>query len=115
MLEAANGAEALALCERHQGPIHLLVTDLVMQGMSWRELARFRVPLRRGMKVLYMSGYSVDALFEGGVPEIGSAFLQKPFTPTTLSRQVRELLNDPPKALGTAMSRPRLPRAKGKH
>ncbi len=114
VLEAANGAEALALCEKHPGPIHLLVTDLVMPGMSGRELARFLVPLRRGMKVLYMSGYSVDTLFEGGVPEAGSAFLQKPFTPTTLARQVRELLDAPPRALGTAAARPRQPRTKGK-
>jgi CheY-like chemotaxis protein len=92
VLEARNGRDGLALCETHQGPIHLLVTDVAMPGMRARELAEGALKMRPGMKVLLMSGHTQDVTIEEGV-ERGSAFLQKPFTPTALARKVREVLD----------------------
>jgi PAS domain S-box-containing protein len=86
---ARNGAEALELSERHQGEIDLLVTDLVMPGMSGRELGKRLTERRDRLKVLYVSGYSDEPI----AVEDGAAFLQKPFTSEALSRTVRELLD----------------------
>ncbi|HZE21841.1 MAG TPA: PAS domain S-box protein, partial [Desulfobaccales bacterium] len=88
VLEARHGGEALLVCERHQGPIHLMVTDVVMPQMSGRELADRLSPLRRGMKVLYMSGYAEDAVVQYDVADLSVPFLQKPFRPLELVRQV---------------------------
>jgi len=92
VLLAGGGSEALQLAERHTGPIHLLVTDVVMPGMSGRELARQLVTKRAGTKVLFLSGYADDAVARHGVLEPGTAFMQKPFTPSALARRVREVL-----------------------
>jgi len=92
VLEAASGEEALKICEEHSGPIHLMVTDVVMPRLSGQELARRLATLRPETKVLYISGYTGGA---AGWPEIShleTAFLQKPFTPETLMRQMREML-----------------------
>ena len=75
------------------GPIHLLVTDLVMPKAGGREVAERLGPSRPEARVLFLSGYTDDALVRHGVLEAGVAFLQKPFTPTTLARKVREVLN----------------------
>ncbi len=87
-----GGTEALQLAERHSGPIHLLVTDVVMPGMSGRELARRLLARRPDTKVLFLSGYADDAVERHGVLEPGTAFMQKPFTPGALATRVREVL-----------------------
>jgi CheY-like chemotaxis protein len=93
VLEASDGLEALRLGEGHPGPIHLVVTDVVMPQMNGRELVQRLHPLHPDMKVLYISGYTDDATVRGGAPEAGVHFLQKPFTPDTLARAVREALD----------------------
>jgi signal transduction histidine kinase/ActR/RegA family two-component response regulator len=93
VLEARNGPEALLLCERHQGPLDMLLTDVVMPRMSGRELAERLAPLRPDLSVLYMSGYTDDAVIRHGVLGAGAAFLQKPFTPAILAQRVRETLD----------------------
>ena len=93
VLEAQDGKEALQLIEHHKGSIHLLLTDVVMPGMSGRELADRLQPLQPKMKVLYMSGYTDNAIFHHGVLESGMQFIQKPFTPKVLISKVREVLD----------------------
>src|SRR5207247_6171286 len=80
VLEAANGAEALLLCEREQRPIEMLITDVVMPGMTGPELARELASRRPQMKVLYVSGYPQRAMAQQRALPPGSAFLDKPFT-----------------------------------
>jgi PAS domain S-box-containing protein len=96
VLEARHGAEAIEISERHRGPIHLMVTDVVMPQMSGRELAQRLLPVRPDLRVLYMSGYTDDAIVRHGVLGAGMAFLSKPFTPDALAVKVRELLDSPP-------------------
>jgi two-component system cell cycle sensor histidine kinase/response regulator CckA len=93
VLEAPDGKEALALARSVPGPIHLLLTDVVMPGMSGRELAERFTGHRSEMKVLYMSGYTDDAVVRHGVLRPGIAYLQKPFTPESLAHKVREVLD----------------------
>jgi signal transduction histidine kinase len=95
VLSADDGAEALELGRRHQGSIDLLLTDVVMPQMSGRELAEQLAALRPGLKVLYMSGYTDEAVVRHGALETGAAFLQKPFAPAVLARKVREVLDRP--------------------
>jgi CheY-like chemotaxis protein len=93
VLEAAQGEDALRLSGQHGGLIHLMVTDMVMPEMSGRELAERLKLLRPNMKVLLMSGYTDKAMLHHGELDPGMAFLQKPFTPQTLARKVREVLD----------------------
>jgi two-component system cell cycle sensor histidine kinase/response regulator CckA len=93
VLEAADGVEAARVGTAYPGPIHLLATDLVMPRAGGREAAERLRPVHPETRVLFLSGYTDDSLVRHGVLEDGVAFLQKPFTPTTLARKVREVLD----------------------
>ena len=93
VLAAGDGAQALQLARQHTGPIHLLLTDVVMPGINGRVLAERLAPGQPGMKILYMSGYTDSFIAGHGVLEAGSHLLHKPFTEETLTRKVRELLD----------------------
>ena len=95
VLEAANGDQALRVAAKHSGPIDLLLTDVVMPGISGRVLARQLAELRPQMRVLYMSGYTDDAVVNHGMLEPGIHYLQKPFTRDGLARKVHEVLRGP--------------------
>jgi PAS domain S-box-containing protein len=93
VLEAHNGDQALLVAQGHQARIHLLLTDLVMPRMSGRELADLLLEARPEVRVLFMSGYTDEAVLRHGVQEANVAFLQKPFSPATLARKVRDVLD----------------------
>ncbi len=93
VLEAASGEEALSLSERHEGSIHLLLSDVVMPNMSGRELAERLSVVRPEVRVLYMTGYSDDAIVQHRVLEPGVAVLNKPFLSDALARKLREVLD----------------------
>ena len=95
VLEAKHANEALILAAQYEGKIHLMLTDVVMPQMSGRDLAEQLTPLRPEMKVLYMSGYTDDAIVHHGVLEEGTAFIGKPFSIDGLARKLRETLDAP--------------------
>ncbi|HEY3618127.1 MAG TPA: PAS domain S-box protein [Candidatus Sulfotelmatobacter sp.] len=92
VMEAQNGESGVAVAARHNGKIDLVITDVVMPGMGGRELVKQLAQTRPETKVLYLSGYTEDAIVSEGNIDSGAAFLQKPFTLQTLSRKVREVL-----------------------
>jgi len=102
VLAATGPTDALATCERERGPIHLMITDVVMPGMNGLQLATQAMKLRPDMRVLYVSGYTNDTIVHHGVLNPGVAFLQKPIIPDTLLRKVREILDEPAGWDGTA-------------
>jgi two-component system cell cycle sensor histidine kinase/response regulator CckA len=93
ILETSNGDDALLACERRKGPIHLMLADIVMPGMSGSELAKLLKPLYPEIKILYMSGYTDNAIVRHGVLEKRVNYIQKPFTTEGLARKVREVLD----------------------
>lgn len=95
VLEAGNGSDGLKVGAGHSGVIHLLVTDLIMPVLCGHKLATQLVRERPTLKVLYMSGYTADAISQQDIAAPNTAFLQKPFTPTALAQKVRELLDLP--------------------
>ncbi len=95
VVEAANAAGAIQTVAQMSGPIHLLISDVVMPGMSGPQLAQLLVAQKPQMRVLLMSGYTDEAVARHGVLSPGAAFLQKPFTREALTRKVREVLAAP--------------------
>src|SRR5207244_5122833 len=93
VLEAADGAAAVQICVAHQGTIHLLLTDVIMPGMNGRELAHRVSEIRPNIKVMYMSGYTENAIGHNGTLDAGITLLQKPFTLHALKAKVREVLD----------------------
>ena len=95
VLVATHPADAALIAERHAGPIHLLLTDVIMPGGTGRDLAERLRPLRPEMRILYMSGYPGDAIVHHGRLERGTEYLQKPFAPDDLGAKVRAVLDAP--------------------
>ncbi len=95
VLEVPNGDEAIERSTSHRDAIHIMVTEVVMPGISGLDLARQLAGSRPKMRVLYLSGYTDELVERQGVLKPGAAFLQKPFTPDALLRKVRELLDTP--------------------
>jgi CheY-like chemotaxis protein len=93
VIEAANGIEALLSCEKHPEPIPLMITDVVMPQISGPELATRLRLLHPETQVLYISGYTDDAVVRHGLLDAALYFLQKPFTPGALVHKVRDILD----------------------
>ncbi|MDH7490421.1 MAG: response regulator, partial [Anaerolineae bacterium] len=93
VLEAADGYEALRLAREYKGEIHLLLTDVVMPQMGGKELSERFAAIRPGVKTLFMSGYTDNAIVHRGILDPGVVFLQKPFTAAALARKVRQVLD----------------------
>jgi len=93
VLEADHGTAALEIAERHDGPIDILITDVVMPGMNGREVSAQLCAAHPKTRVLYLSGYAEDAIVHEGVLDPGASFLQKPFSLHSLARKVREVLD----------------------
>lgn len=92
VLEASRGMDALQICQQHEGPIHLLLTDVLMPEMNGQNLAERVTALRPHIRVLYMSGYTDSALVALFELKTETAFIQKPFIPDALASKVREIL-----------------------
>jgi two-component system, cell cycle sensor histidine kinase and response regulator CckA len=95
VLAAAHGRDAIRVAEEHSEKIDLMLTDVIMPGMTGREVAEKVQAARPDMRVLYVSGYTDNIIAERGMLAPGTAFLQKPFSPTHLAAKVREVLDAP--------------------
>ena len=93
VLAAGNGEDALRLVDRHEGPVHLVLTDVVMPRMSGRELATRIAAARPEIKILYTSGYTDDTILRHGVLDRATHFIGKPYTAAELTQKVREVLD----------------------
>jgi len=93
IIVAANGEDALELIRDTSQPIQLVVTDVIMPGITGPELARRIEQTHPGVRILFTSGYADDAIIRHGVLEPGARFIQKPYTPIALTRKVREALS----------------------
>jgi len=93
VLAAPDGEKAEKLCKKHTGPLHLLVTDMVLPRMSGRDVAQKLAQYRPDAKVLFMSGYTDDVIFHSGALDPDMAFIEKPFSPDVFLRKVREVLD----------------------
>ncbi|MGB3400271.1 MAG: PAS domain S-box protein [Candidatus Deferrimicrobiaceae bacterium] len=93
VLEGKDGADAMGVAVSHRGPIHLMIADVVMPNMGGPEVAVSLAPLLRDMRVLFMSGYTDEAIAQRGILRPGTCFLQKPFRLDALLRKVREVLD----------------------
>jgi two-component system cell cycle sensor histidine kinase/response regulator CckA len=91
--EAGDGAEAVRLARDHDGPIDLLVSDIVMPGAGGRVVAEQVSGIRQGVRVLFVSGYAADAILRHGIQQSEVAFLGKPFLPHQLAEKVRQVLD----------------------
>ena len=96
VIEAANGAEALAVAAAHPGPIDLLVTDVIMPGMHGADLAERLTAVRPGLRTLYVSGFTEDSVIHHGVAGVDVAYLPKPFSGEAIGRAVRAVLDGQP-------------------
>jgi CheY-like chemotaxis protein len=101
VLTVAGGMEALRVCAQHAGRIHLVLTDVIMPGMSGKQLADRMAEAYPAAKILFMSGYTDDAIAHHGVLNEGTHFLHKPFTPAELAGKVREVLDSGPPSSGS--------------
>lgn len=101
VLEAASGKEALQRAKEHDGPIHLLLTDVVMPEMSGSELAHEIISIRPEIKIVFTSGYTEDAIARQGILDPAAVFIQKPYRPKALARKVREVLGAPVEKAGS--------------
>src|SRR2546422_58016 len=99
VLEASGGEEAVHLTTEHSGAIDLVLTDVVMPKASGKEIAELIKSIRPDARVLFMSGYTDEAIVHHGVLDSGVEFIQKPFTPASLARKVREVLESEPPAV----------------
>jgi CheY-like chemotaxis protein len=97
VLQACDAQDAVLMAERHAGPIHLLLTDVIMPRQSGRALVERLRPLRPEMQVLYMSGYTNEAIVRHGVLDPDTQFIQKPFTPAGLGHKVRAAIDGAPR------------------
>ena len=93
ILEASNGDEAITVCNQYQGEIDLLLTDVIMPRLNGRELSKCLLESRPKLRVLFMSGYTDDAIVHQGVLDEAANFIQKPFPPDSLAQKVREVLD----------------------
>jgi len=100
VLVASNGVEALGLCHERKGPLHLVLTDVIMPEMSGKELADRLVALRPDLRVLFMSGYPDESIFHHGVVQPGIHFIGKPFSPSDLTHAIRQMLDQEAQAAG---------------
>ena len=95
VIEAIDGADALRVCQSFSGPIHLVVSDVIMPGLSGPETSAQLARIRPGLRTLFMSGYMGERIVQHGIQESDFAFIEKPFTPQSLIQKIREILQQP--------------------